>query len=1012
MALPVERAVVCPVLIGRAPYLEAIERTLDQARDGVGQTMLLGGEAGIGKTRLVAEARRHAAAQDFLLLEGNCFEPDRALAYGPILDLLRAFAATRTPDELGEALGPTAPEAMKLLPELATGLPRVAPIPAFPPEQEKRRLFEALAQIVARLATRQPVLVVIEDLHWCDDASLDLLLWLARRVHTEPALLLLTYRSDELHPSLHHFLAEVDRARLAVECPVEALDMREVEAMLRAIFSLTRPVRTDFLHALYALTEGNPFFIEETLKSLVMAGDMSDVDGAWDRTATEELHIPRSVQDAVQRRIMQLSAEARELLRLAAVAGQRFDFALLLEVTGRDEGTLLRCIKELIAAQLVVEGVEDQFLFRHALTRQAIYAELLARERRALHRDLAQTLEHLYAGRLDAHVAELAYHFYEAGLWSRALEYTQRAGERSLGLYAPQAALEHFARALEAAERLSQPAGAALYRGRGRSYEMQGDFERAERDYAQALEAARQGADGAAEWQGLMDLGILWAARDYQRAGEFFRRALEQAEALDDTGLRARSLNRVGNWFANTGQTAEAIQLHHQALAICEAAGDQPGAAQTLDLLGVTSGMHGDGIAAIRYCDRAITRLRALGDVPGLISSLTTRAAFSNPRHLQQSYCALRTPTECKEDVAEALQLAHQIGSLPAQAYATFTACSAAFSAGRFGEGLALGREAVRLAEEAGHPQWLAGAHNHLAYGYVTALAPGQAAGQAAQGLAAAHSIGSAWWIGHGTVLLAWAQLLAGEAEQAQRTLRAVLPPEHEPRNLAERRMHWMWGLVAVARGDAPGALAIADELLATAPGEGNGQPIPWLLKLRGEARLMLGQVEEAVTALEAARHGAVERHEASAVWQMRVALGRAYQAAGRNRDAQREVAAARESVDRLAATLDDTALREGFLRAALALLPREPAARTPKPAKALPPGGLTAREREVAALVARGISNRAIAAALVVSERTVESHVANILGKLGVTSRTQIALWAMAQGQRDAGEPSPSDRM
>jgi DNA-binding CsgD family transcriptional regulator len=795
-------------------------------------------------------------------------------------------------------------------------------------------------------------------------------------------------------------------------------------------------VRPDFLDTLYALTEGNPFFIEETLKALLVAGDLFSVAGDNDagieggtgqgdsRKAIEDLHVPRSVQDAVQRRLAHLSAEAQELLRVAAVAGQRFDFALLRELSGRDEGTLLRLLKELIAAQFVVEDVleegalgaegaaeedqdQDHFRFRHALTRLAIYAELLARERRTLHRALAQTLERVYAERLDAHLAQLAYHFYAARLWPQALEYARRAGERSLALYAPQAALAHFTRALGAAKRLGRPAEAALSRGRGKAYETLGDFARAERDYAQALAAARQVADGTGEWQALMDLGFLWTSRDYQRAGDYFRLALERAEALGDARRRAASLNRVANWCANIGQVTEALQLHHQALAIFEAAGDQLGAAQTLDLLGTTSGMHGDGIAAVGYCDRAIVRLRALGEVPGLISSLTLRAAFGHGPQLQQSFSALRPVAACEEDVAEALRLARQIGSLPARAYAACIACTIAVTCGRFGEGLARGREALRLAEEAGHPQWRAGAYNALAFGYVMALAPGRAATQAAQGLAVARGIGSAWWVGNCTAMLAWAQLLAGETEQAARTLWAVLPPEQELRTLYDRRLRWTWGVVALVRGEASGALAIADELLATAPGEGKGQPIPWLLLLRGEALLVLERGEEAAAALEAAVRGAVERHEAAAEWQMRAALGRVYHAVGRELDAQREGAAARMEVERLATTLDDAALRSGLLRTSLlaateALLGAAAPAASGDPAASataaqLP--GLSEREVEVLRLVARGMSNRAIAAALTLSEHTINSHLVHIFNKLGVNSRTAATALAVRLG-------------
>ncbi|HKB46439.1 MAG TPA: AAA family ATPase, partial [Ktedonobacterales bacterium] len=602
-----------------------------QSAAGSGTTLLVSGEAGLGKTRLATEARRGAAERGFLVLQGNCFEPDRSLAYGPLLDLLRGFLAAGSDEDLRQALGTAAPEVIKLLPELSVRLPDIQPTPALEPEQERRRLLEALTQVFVGLATNGPLLVVIEDVHWCDDTSFEALLTLARRVPSRAIVLLLTYRSDELHAGLRHFLATLDRARLASEWSLDPLSAPDVEAMLRAIFQLAQPVRSDFLDALYGLTEGNPFFIEETLKSLVEAGDIYYREGRWDRKAVGELHIPRSVQDAVQRRAERLSAAAREVLTLAAVAGQRFDFALLQQVTGHDEAELLRLIKELIAAQLVVEAAEDQLRFRHALTRQAVYSELLARERRALHRRIAQALHYLYGEQPEVHLAELAYHYYEAGLWEQALNYSRRVGERSLALYAPHAAIEHLTRAMEAAQRMALPADSALYRGRGKAYELTGSFDRAAADYQRTLEAARATGDGQAEWQGLIDLGFLWAARDYTRAGAYFQSALEAAEALNDDVLRAHSLNRRGNWLVNTGQAAAGLDLHRQALALFEGRDDQVGIAQTLDLLAMASGIYGDAVASDTYCERAIALLKPLGDVSNLVSSITTRVGFGNP---------------------------------------------------------------------------------------------------------------------------------------------------------------------------------------------------------------------------------------------------------------------------------------------------------------------------------------------------------------------------------------------
>jgi len=184
----------------------------------------------------------------------------------------------------------------------------------------------------------------------------------------------------------------------------------------------------------------------------------------------------------------------------------------------------------LIAAQLVVEESAEQFAFRHALTRQAIEAELLVRERAALHRTIAEMIEQIYVGALAPHVVDLVYHSYEAGMWERALDYGRRAGERAQALGAPYTAIEQFTRALDAADKLAAMPDPTLYRARGNAFETIGDFNHARDDYERALRLVRDGGEGLAEWQCLIDLGQLWAGRDYEQAGTWFRSALDCAE--------------------------------------------------------------------------------------------------------------------------------------------------------------------------------------------------------------------------------------------------------------------------------------------------------------------------------------------------------------------------------------------------------------------------------------------------------------------------------------------------
>ena len=573
MAVAFTKPIICPILIGRAPALTNLHSLIDQVRGGQGQVVLLCGEAGIGKSRLVTESKAYATAQGFLLLQGNCFPTDLSYPYAPLLDLLRSVPASYLATAIATDLNSFVRELHHLLPDVVSIPPDLAPLSTPYPEQQKRRLFTALAQFFTGQTTKQPVLLVIEDIHWSDDTSLDFLLYLARRCAAFPLLVLLTYRSEEVHPSLSHFLAHLDRERLAQEFSLAPLSRSEVSAMLYAIFDLRRSVYTvprlaqgDLLDVLYALTEGNPFFIEELLKSLIEAGDIfyGKVAGSARSFAS---YTSRSVQDAVHQRTDHLSEGARQVLHLAAVAGRHFDFALLQALTQQDEAQLLRLIKELIAAQLVIEESVEQFAFRHALTRQAIYTSLLARERKTLHHTIAETMERMSASVLDTHLADLAYHFFEGGVWEKALEYAQRAGEQAQTLYAPRTAIEQFTRALEAAHHLSHTPPLTLYRARGLAYETLGDFERARADHETALQLAHLAGDRHAEWQALIDLGFLWAGRAYAQTGDYYQQALALARTMDDQATVAHSLNRLGNWYLNVEQPHEALRCHQEALA-------------------------------------------------------------------------------------------------------------------------------------------------------------------------------------------------------------------------------------------------------------------------------------------------------------------------------------------------------------------------------------------------------------------------------------------------------------
>ena len=492
------KPLVCPTIVGRTIELAALHTMVEEVMRGQSRIVLLSGEAGIGKSRLASETKTYAASKGLLLIEGQCFPTDRSCPYAPLLDLMRSHFASQSVTEIAKELKPFAHELAQLIPDLIPPLPDAAPMPPFAPlepEQEKRRLFEALTRWFTGMAAKQPVLLIIEDLHWSDETSLDLLHYLARRCAASPMLIVLTYRSDEVLPSLSQFLAQLNRERLAQECSLIPLTQSEVSAMLYAIFELRRSVFTmpplaqsDLLDALYSLTEGNPFFVEELLKSLIEAGDIFYEHGRWEHKELGELHLPRTIADAVERRTAQLSEAARQVLNLAAVAGRYFDFALLQALTVVDEAQLLRLTQGVDGGPTRRRGVGGTVCIS---TRTDAASRLCAtpgaRAQSVAPHGLPITFERLYASSIEAHLADLAFHYTLAGSWEQALYYGQRAGEQAQALYAPRAAIEHFTQALDAAHQLSLTPSVSLYRARGLAYETLGYFERARADQEPAL---------------------------------------------------------------------------------------------------------------------------------------------------------------------------------------------------------------------------------------------------------------------------------------------------------------------------------------------------------------------------------------------------------------------------------------------------------------------------------------------------------------------------------------------
>jgi DNA-binding CsgD family transcriptional regulator/tetratricopeptide (TPR) repeat protein len=999
-----ETSLVCPVLVGRDASLSVALGVLDRARDSRGGVLCISGEAGIGKSRLVRAIVEHARSASFVVLRGACFEADRAQPYAALLDLVRALATTESATLAAHYFAPAAAALTTQFPELHSVFGDVAREDAHDPAENRRRLFHALSDAFHALSRAQPLLLVIEDVHWSDDATLDLLLYLAQRSTSQAIAVVLTYRTDEVDPRLRRLLAELDRARCATEIALSPLARDEIAHMVREIFRSGIEPGGAFVRELHTKTEGNPFFVEEMLKALHIAGPQTQTGDAWSPRALERVRVPRTAIEAVVRRLSSLSAAARELASFAAVAGRRFDFDLLHAITPHTELELLEIVRELIDAQLVVEESADRFAFRHALTREAILSGLLARERVALHRAIAATLE----ARATAYTPEiddaLAYHAFEAGAWEPARRHALRAASHALALCAPREALLQFERAVAATERANEQSGADLLLARGRVHETLGAFASARDDFEAALDVAKRAGDRRAEWDALHALGMLWAARDYDRAGAYRRDALEVARAIGDDDCIARSLNRVGNWLVNREAPSAGRPFHEEALALFEQNDDRRGVAETVDLLAMTDHVAGRQAEAVAMYERSVELFSALGDRRGLVNALAVSAVSGPSFHASPGRVQVSVHARDVLVDERAVQLALEIEWRAGEAFARAMLADVLGWRGESARALQLAHVSLAIAEELEHREWQCAAQRVL--GMLT-LELG-AVDVALPHLAAAHAIacqlGSSTWMRWTAAPFAIGLARSGRTDEGVEVIERI-SRETRLDGAAPHTLGTRW--LALARAEL--ALAMDKPIQALeslAIGDVEGAPAPGLVRAR--AMLALERWDEGAQALVSARDAAHDQRALGALWRVYAAEGAMHLAARRRLEARRAFDAAREVAAQMIEGVDDEILINAF-RATVDRLAPPPREATRGRAAKEAADGLTRREREIAVLVARGLANRAIGRALGIGERTVETHVAGALAKLDFTSRAQLAVWATSRGIVDGGAPRPT---
>ena len=778
---------------------------------GSGQVVLIEGEAGIGKSRLMAEVACYANQRALPVLTTNCYEIERAIAYQPVIDL-----ATQACDAAPEArLRLIAPillaEIAALVPAMAARLVDLPPLSADFPEARQARLFHALVQLFDALAQDRQLIVMMDDIQWADDASLRFLHFFARQIASRPVLLACAYRDEELGSNEHltGLLESLRREPYTRHMALARFGPGDTQALLNAMNDpkLSAP---DLAARLHRETDGNPFFLCSIMHSL--SEDEGTIGDAL------SLPLPHALRDSVRARLARVPQEDRLLLDVAAVLGRRFDFETLLTLTRVPEERFLHSLDALVKRRLLREEQDGEFYdFSHDKVREVVYRDIGMAGRVLLHRAVAEMLEQHAESETHERHAHLAEHCERGKMWSKALLYLGLAAEHSQKLFAIREALKWFDRAVALLqahpEAATQAQQLALYEQRGVARAQAGQIEGAVADFQRVIDAARALGEHGHARDVLIQLGMAYRRADaYQQAIVCLDEALTASLAMGDERHAADTLYHLGTVAWSNGRNDLAITYHQQAVAICERL-------CLTDLVAVQA-FHGRGeayfanaepAAAIVYFSRSLDLARGIGDKSYESENLMMIGWACSGHMGLADYPRALSHFDAALVIARAADLQWHMGPT------LIGRANVQVALGRFDQAWHDLNEALPRLETLGLARYQIMAHDALGGLFLDLNQPGQALQHFERGLSLARDAGIKFWQPRLQAGLAIAQLRLGVPTDRAALLAAQQYTQDHSETWLTLRCLEALAELALANGDADGCFTQADQLLALA---------------------------------------------------------------------------------------------------------------------------------------------------------------------------------------------------
>ncbi len=932
--------------IGRAAEFGRLTGLVARAREGSGSFLLLSGEAGVGKTRLVHETEAHARNEGMLALSGRCVLAEGATPYQPLIEQIEQASRLVPPQNLRAALGENAPELAKLMPELKHQFPDIPEPLALPPDQERRFLLHGCGEFIDRAARVQPMLLVYEDLHWAGESTCRLLRHLAERLRDSPVLMIGTYRATDLDPTqpFAETMHELLRERLVEDMTLQRLSAADVAALLEGRAGQTPP--KELVQLIYAETEGNPFFVEELYRHLDEADKLFTEDGKFrSGVSIADTEVPRGVRLIIEHRLAKVSEECRKLLTAGAVAGRVVSFELLSRIGDLADDPLFDALDEAASASVMEEirvGREARYQFVHEQIRQTLVSALSLPRRQRLHLRIADALELGPSAQVEKNVGEIAFHLYQAGAAAdpeRTAKHLLTAGQRAIDAVAFEDAMKLLDMAVEVAtedDRTSlarvqfmrglalrgaariDDALAALTAGLALGEDVEGyvpllhqraalyvDLYRGAEalpDLEKLLAIAQANSDGPLELtaQRLLADAHYKLSLDQPQHAQLTRdaceRTIELARAAGDKPALARALLLTAHfvdYWADYRPTA--VTNVEEAKAIAEDLKDQD---LLLDV--ATMELRVRLLTVNQYNDRAEEVLKQLE---------ARRDPIRTKEHLFWMIIPVRNAGQLRRSIEicdRAIELAARLDVPPVQ-YPTFKS-AALIALGRYGDA------SDSLAQEVTHSGYRFGAALQR-YGYFALKsqlgAVREMLDEAEALIAEERALNRVWMVDGIVDILSTAAARAGLQTEA-RALVAKAVPESKPHTLAA-------GHLSLAEGDAEAALQAARRQQKTTRDNGLLLLEADASELAAAALIALGRWDEARDQASAAIAFCEETGYRNLLWRLLAHRAAAHAGLGADKEARADRAAAEALLEQLVEAIPTDAWKATFLAQPLA---------------------------------------------------------------------------------------------